>query len=82
MADITENGFAEFELLSGQLRREIRKLKQTNDILRKENGQILEELKKLRNGGEVFGELTDNQKLILKKQIETLISRIDRHLES
>jgi regulator of replication initiation timing len=77
-----QGGLAEFTALSEQLSREIRKLKQHNVTLQSENERIRSEVERLRKSKDLFADLPDNQKIVLKKQIEELIGRIDKHLES
>jgi len=75
-----DEGLETFFSLSDQLSREIKKLHQQNANLRDENDRLKQELNRLKNNSDLFSELPDKQKMVLKKQIGQIIERIDQHL--
>ncbi len=75
-----DEGMETFLTLSDQLSREIRKLHQQNGYLRDENKRLKSEIDKMKNSSDIFSELPEKQKMVLKKQIGNIIERIDQHL--
>jgi regulator of replication initiation timing len=78
----TKNGLEQFNELSEQLSREIKKLKQQVLMLSAENVRLKSELDAQRSKSALFDDMPEKQKMVLKEQIGTLIERIDKHLES
>jgi uncharacterized protein (UPF0335 family) len=78
----TKNGLEQFNELSEQLSREIKKLKQQVLTLSSKNVRLKSELEAQRSKSALFDDMPEKQKMVLKEQIGTLIERIDKHLES
>lgn len=77
-----KTGLEQFNELSEQLSREIKKLKQQVFTLSTENVRLKSELEAQRSKSALFDDMPEKQKMVLKEQIGTLIERIDKHLES
>lgn len=77
-----KSGIEQFHDFAEQLEREIKKLKLQIQTLSSENNFLKNEIEELKNQSAVFGDMPEKQKLILKKQIGSIISRIDKHLEA
>lgn len=75
-----DDGMDKFLQLTDQLSREIKKLQQKNGYLSDENEQLKSEISRLKNSSDIFSELPEKQKMVLKKQIGNIIERIDQHL--
>lgn len=75
-----DDGMDKFLQLTDQLSREIKKLQQKNGYLSDENERLKSEISRLKNSSDIFSELPEKQKMVLKKQIGNIIERIDQHL--
>ncbi len=72
----------EFQELFEQLQREVRKLKTSNERLQKENESLREQMKNAKKlESDLFGNLSETERMSYKQQLGELIKRIDTHLE-
>lgn len=77
----SDNGKKGFFALTEQLGREIRKMRNTCDTLQEENDRLRKELASLKKESDLFSNLNENQKMVLKQQINDVISKLDTHIE-
>lgn len=77
-----KSGIDQFHELADQLSREIKKLRAQVHTLSSENERLKKEFEAIKSKSALFDDMPEKQKMVLKKQIGTLIERIDKHLET
>ena len=81
MADI-ESQQETFSNYLEQIRKQVALLKKQNKDLRRENLRLTDKLEKAqKKQGDIFSEISESERIAMRHQVKSLISKINKHID-
>lgn len=81
MADI-ESQQETFSNYLDQIRKQVALLKKQNKDLKRENLRLTDNLEKAqKEQGDIFSEISESERIAMRHQVKSLISKINKHIE-
>ena len=81
MADI-ESQHETFSSYLEQIRTQVALLKKQNKDLKRENLRLTDKLEKAqKKQGDIFSEISESDRIAMRHQVKSLISKISKHIE-